>query len=476
MRQHIPWMREATKELATSRAAAALDRYGTNGAVHRYATREAARDGVVALWDAARRQSPRRSRIILTHERADVRLLNEAARAKRRAAGELGPDHTLQTEAGERAFAMGDRLYFLRNELGLGVKNGTVATVERIEATQDGARLTVRLDGRDGAGTGRAVSFDLAEYADIDHGYAATVHKSQGVTVDEAHVLATPGMDRHLVYVAMSRHRQAVHLHWGEDEFSRWLHAVLGRERAKDTTLDYAEAIPDPVAAYAERRALALRMPDSAIVVRPAPGAAPPSLPPKPRGMFDGLQLNEAPLPRAPVPVPAVQPGMDTTLLSQALVKYIEALSVVAKMRGQGLPVLPHQEAAVQDTGNRLDAHRPGFVKDLVEVNQRQPELVRQAFAGPTGLAPLLAAVQRRPADRKAEQEAEAERKAKADAVRAEFEALAPARERVLQERMTIWLRLPRSRGRFVDLGATCRLLLFACWLRIPTIAAIGSD
>ena len=29
-------------------------------------------------------------------------------------------------------------------------------------------------------------------------------------------------------------------------------------------------------------------------------------------------------------------------------------------------------------------------------------------------------------------------------------------------------LRLPRSRGRFVGLGATCRLLLFACWLCRP--------
>ena len=83
--------------------------------------------------------------------------------------------------------------YFLRNERGLGVKNGTLGTLERIE----GSRLTVRLDGPGGAGAagpaasgngagpsgagqGRAVSFDLAEYADIDHGYAATVHKNQG--------------------------------------------------------------------------------------------------------------------------------------------------------------------------------------------------------------------------------------------------------------------------------------------------------
>ena len=89
-------MREATKELATSRTAMALERYETNGAVYRHATR---RPHATASSRNGRRragQSPRRSRIILAHERVDVRLLNEAARAKRRTAGELGPDHTLQ--------------------------------------------------------------------------------------------------------------------------------------------------------------------------------------------------------------------------------------------------------------------------------------------------------------------------------------------------------------------------------------------
>ncbi len=62
----------------------------------------------------------------------------------------------------------------------------------------------------------------------------------------------------------------AVHLHWGGDDFGGRLPAVLGRERAKDTTLDYGAAEPDPVAAYAERRALAPRMLDSEIIVPPA--------------------------------------------------------------------------------------------------------------------------------------------------------------------------------------------------------------
>ncbi|WP_424140520.1 Ti-type conjugative transfer relaxase TraA [Roseomonas chloroacetimidivorans] len=271
-RQREAWQRLATRELATARTAAALDRYAAAGLVQRHRTREAARDSVIAAWQAGRRERPEESRIILAHERADVRALNEAARAMRRQAGELGPDRLLQTGAGLLALAEGERVYFLRNERGLGVKNGTLGTVTRIEGT----RLTVRLDGPEGAGTGREVGFGLEEYADLGHGYAATIHKSQGVTVDRAYVLATPGMDRHLAYVALSRHRQAVRLHWSDEDFGGpdGLRERLGRERAKDTTLDYDMADPDPVAAYAAWRGLDPLAPASGIVVRrPGPGA-----------------------------------------------------------------------------------------------------------------------------------------------------------------------------------------------------------
>ena len=88
---------------------------------------------------------------------------------------------------------------------------------------------------------GRSVGFDVKDYAHIDHGYAATVHKSQGVTVDRTHVLATSHMDRHAAYVGLSRHRERVDLHWSADQVGsrERLARVLGRERLKDTSLDY---------------------------------------------------------------------------------------------------------------------------------------------------------------------------------------------------------------------------------------------
>ena len=127
-RQHQAWQREATKELATERTAAALERYEQAGMVHAHATRDEAKAALVEGWDAARRAEPERSQVMLAYTRADVRDLNELARAKVRAAGELGADRTVTTERGERVFAAGDRVMFLRNERSLGVKNGTLGT------------------------------------------------------------------------------------------------------------------------------------------------------------------------------------------------------------------------------------------------------------------------------------------------------------------------------------------------------------
>ena len=287
IRQQEAWQREATRELATGRTTAALARYEMAGMVQASSTREEARTALVAGWDAARQERGKASQMILAYTRDDVRALNELARARMRITGDLhGADQVVATERGERAFAVGDRILFQRNERGLGgdghgrggaaVKNGTLGTV--LEVAAGGGRLTVRVDGsgkpslgQEGKTGGREVTFYVRDYAHIDHGYAATVHKSQGVTVDRAHVLATPHMDRHAAYVGLTRHRDGVALHYAQEDFGEptRLARALGRERAKDTTLDY-DREDESVRRYAARRWLT---PESEIVVR-APGGA----------------------------------------------------------------------------------------------------------------------------------------------------------------------------------------------------------
>ena len=79
------------------------------------------------------------------------------------------------------------------------------------------------------------------------------------MTVDRAHILATPGPDAHGSYVALSRHRDGPNLHYGRDDFA-WrdrLIRTLSRDRSKDTARDYAEA--DPAQDFAARRGISFR-------------------------------------------------------------------------------------------------------------------------------------------------------------------------------------------------------------------------
>ena len=248
-RQSEQWAKDASAEFARGDVRAALDAYNERGHVRMADTRADAKAALAADWLAER--EPGKSSMILAHTNADVRDLNDMIHATRKQAGEPGASTEFQTERGKREFAEGDRVVFLKNSRELGTKNGSLGTVEKAE---DG-RLSVKLDN------GKTVSFGADQCKDIDHGYAVTIHKSQGVTVDRAYVLATGGMDRNLAYVGMTRHREAATLYAGGDDFGSYdkLARGIAKQRPKETTLDF----PETLHGFAERRDF-----DGAAVVR----------------------------------------------------------------------------------------------------------------------------------------------------------------------------------------------------------------
>jgi Ti-type conjugative transfer relaxase TraA len=246
-RQRIPWQREATQELAQGKTAKALARYERAAALTQVSTREAARTALIARWAKEGENHPKASRLMLAYTREDVRELNELARTLRRQRGELGRSEKIPTERGLKEFAVNDRIYFLRNEKSLGVKNGSLGTIEAIRNNI----VQVKLDG----GT-RRIAVDTRFYKDLDYGYAATVYKAQGSTVDRTYVLATGHYDRHATYVALSRHREAVHIVYAAEDFERApgistrseeirrrLTAALSRARPKELAHDYLERV-----------------------------------------------------------------------------------------------------------------------------------------------------------------------------------------------------------------------------------------
>ena len=208
-RQRQGWQRDATRAFFEGDAEAALGAYRDAGRMRRHGSREAARSAVVEAWDVARQRG---SVLVLAYRNEDVRALNEAARERRISAGEIerGVRVQVETRAGVegREFSRGDRVYFRRNDRSMGVTNGTLGTVKSISGRGQSAVLTVQRDGGD------EITFSMRDYAAIDLGYAATVHRAQGVTVDRAIVLGDKLMGAEAAYVALSRHREDVELHY----------------------------------------------------------------------------------------------------------------------------------------------------------------------------------------------------------------------------------------------------------------------
>lgn len=363
-RQREDWQRDATRHLATGRTAEALEAYRDHEMLHGADTREVAREELIDSWDRERTVNPNDSRIILTHTNDEVRELNLAAREKLRVARHLGEDIAVQVERGERSFATGDRVMFLRNERELGVKNGSLGTLQSVNAQ----RMAVLLDD------GRSVAFDLKDYRHIDHGYAATIHKSQGVTVDRTHVLATPGMDQHSSYVALSRHRDSVHIHYGRDDFADdgRLARTLSRERAKDMASDYGrETATDPARRFAERRGITFRERIAEIVRK---------VPEKVRGLFDGLRLPEA---RAPEP--------DRQLRAQAAFRrHARAVSELLRAQEDGTTInqlVEHGRYApmgkeLNIARNELNAFGANYSRDVERAYLSDQPLAYEAAGG----------------------------------------------------------------------------------------------
>ena len=247
-RQTVPWQRDATVMLATGATGQALGAYEKAGMVEGVPTAEAGYDRVVALWADDRAAHPQATRLMLAPTREAVGNLNDRARGRLLATGEIRVSRSIETERGERPIGIGETVMFLRNDRDLGVRNGSVGQVSGIEGEGATASLTVALgSGREA----RSVELRLVDYAHIDHGYAMTVHKAQSATVDRAFILAGPSMDRHAAYAALTRHRIEPKLVYAIEDFASGREGApnaaarermvqtLSRERSKDMAHDY---------------------------------------------------------------------------------------------------------------------------------------------------------------------------------------------------------------------------------------------
>jgi hypothetical protein len=218
-RQSTDWQKRATGDLAEGRIAEAVSAYDVKGCVTPAPTRNSAITQLTEDYLSDRASAPDTTRLILAHRRRDVHALNQSVRETLKTTGALVDGTLVPTDHGPREIASTDRIVFTANDRDMGVKNGMLGTVRKAS----NGKITVDLDD------GGRVAFDPMQFRAFDHGFAVTIHKSQGATVDQAYVLASRSMDDPLAYVAMSRHRRDMRLYVSQEDCPTWANAPQQR-------------------------------------------------------------------------------------------------------------------------------------------------------------------------------------------------------------------------------------------------------
>ena len=224
MRQEDRQDRLATIALARGKPREALDHYSKKGVISEHDGVGAAAQAIADDYWAAEGHT-----IALAHRNMDADRINAAIRAAGVEAGLVTAFRQYAAGSGVVRFAAGDRVIANAAIPAHKILKGSFGV---IQAAEDGG-LEAVFDGHHDP-----VSLDDRTAARLGLGYAVTIHKAQGVTADTALVLASGTMDKHLGYVAMSRHRHHLRLHVdrssvdGVGQLARRLRRWAGQESA----------------------------------------------------------------------------------------------------------------------------------------------------------------------------------------------------------------------------------------------------
>jgi conjugative relaxase-like TrwC/TraI family protein len=210
-RQTERWEIDALDQLRHGHLPTAFRTYQEHGRVALHDRLEDVHAAAVGDWWHAYRHG--RNALLLAGTRAEARALNRDGRACAAAAGLL---HGPVLDVAGRHFQAGDRVILTRNAgvdptrrqpRSCRVDNGMIGTIAALDPTT--GTMTIQLT------TGSTIVLDGAYVRDghVDHGYAVTIHKAQGVTCDDVFVVGPRGLYRQAGYVALSRARHGAWLY-----------------------------------------------------------------------------------------------------------------------------------------------------------------------------------------------------------------------------------------------------------------------
>jgi hypothetical protein len=178
-----------------------------------------------------------RARVISIDDRKNLlRLELETSRLVR----VINPRHRRAFEVErveQRRFAVGDRIQFRERRRGLDVANGTLATIQKLDCERGLATVDVGW---------RRFRMDLKEPRALDHAYAVTSHRSQGLSRERVYLAVDTSHSEELVnrrqfYVGVSRAVEDARV-YTDDRGA--LSRAVSREQGRESALSVLERVP----------------------------------------------------------------------------------------------------------------------------------------------------------------------------------------------------------------------------------------
>ncbi len=260
MRQNIPWMREASSHLSEFNVATALGMYENNGHIHAYSLNDDIYKAMAKEYLQKVVQQPGSRGAVIAATNEERMALNREIRAILKA-NDLLPKQDAMQHKGE-GFTVGDKITFLKNDRGWNttvesqkegffVQNSMHAIIQsiktRIATDKDTGKeiksfeVTANVFDEVGAVKGK-VTFDTNDYTAFTYGYAGTVWKTQGNTVDWILAKLSKYIDANTLYVAATRHRDDISMYYSTEDFNTYQQLVnsLSKTNVKDLVVDYS--------------------------------------------------------------------------------------------------------------------------------------------------------------------------------------------------------------------------------------------
>ncbi len=232
-RQKVDWQRDATVMMETQQTLNAFDLYQQHGHIHYVDQDNSVADKLVSDWiNASQNVSKSSDLLVVTYTNESADKLNTQVRQYLISTGQLEQGQSFKLADRQANLSVGDRITFTKRDKQLGIENGYFGQITNINDKQ----LSVKIDG------GETLTFSLNDYNHIKHGYAATIHKIQGASVEHCFALLdSHGWDRHLMLVAASRHKSSFNLYIDGKQFKTVDEAkeVVSRNGLKDHLSDY---------------------------------------------------------------------------------------------------------------------------------------------------------------------------------------------------------------------------------------------